>query len=121
MNAATVSGPRSRTRSVIGDSGFGIRDSLGMWASLGLRDSLGIRDSLGSRDSLRRSPPFSTNPKSRIRIPIDVSVFLDRDEHLAVAAPHAQLRQAARLNLAELARRVGGVRHLLAVDRQDHV
>ena len=50
-----------------------------------------------------------------------ISVLLDRDEDLAVAAPDEQLRDAARLDLLQLARRVGRARHGLAVHRQDDV
>src|SRR5262245_18832485 len=94
MNAATVSGPRSRTMSTSRDSGFGIRDSFESCSAI---------------------------PKSQIPRPDRVSVFLHGDEHLALVTPDEELRYPARLNLAELASRFGCARHALTVHRKNDV
>src|SRR5580765_3930920 len=96
MNAATVSGPRSRTRSARRDSGFGTRDSM-------------------ARSSANAKSP---NPESRL---LATSVLLDRDERLSVATPDQNLRDAARGNFLKLSRGFRGVRHRPAIDREDHV
>src|SRR6478672_1420683 len=111
MNAATVRGLRSQIKSIRRGSEVGIRDS-----SVATRDSA---TAIG--DSYRRLPSFSTNPKSPIPNPDRGSVFLHRHEHFAVAAPHAELREASGLDLRQLARRVGGVRDRGAVHRQNDV
>ena len=60
-------------------------------------------------------------PRSRITS-LSTSVFPDRHEHLAfVAPPHENLRDAARLHALKLAAGLRGVRHALAVHRQDDV
>src|SRR3954466_530970 len=49
------------------------------------------------------------------------SFFLDGHEDFLVAAPDAQLREAAALDLLQLPRGFDGVRDRLAVDAEDHV
>src|ERR1700730_8129647 len=48
-------------------------------------------------------------------------IFLDGDENFTFAAPDQNLRDVARGDLLQLAARFGGVRHRLAVDRQNQV
>src|SRR5206468_10411044 len=61
--------------------------------------------------------------RSAIRTPQSAvtSLLADRHERLAVAAPDTKLREMLRLNLLQLALRIGRVRHALAVHRQDDV
>jgi hypothetical protein len=75
MNAATVSGARARTKS--GGWGLGMGDGGDWWLG-------GLITNPDSPQSLIPNPQSPT-----------ASVFLDRDEHLAVAAPDEQLRDAA--------------------------
>src|SRR5205085_5295948 len=100
MNAATVSGPRSQRS---GGWGLGIGDWGDWW--------------LGSLITNYHSPqspiPNSHSPAA--------SVLLDRHEDLTVAAPDEQLGDAARLDLAELARGVAGVGDALQVEGRDNV
>src|SRR4051795_7725732 len=104
MNAATVNGARSRRSAArSGDWGLGIRD-WGDWL---------VGGRITNPHSLQSPIPGPQSPTA--------SVFLDGDEHLAVAAPDEQLRDTARLDLAELARRIVRVRDTLAVHRQDDV
>src|SRR5690349_6974701 len=103
MNAARVSGARSRMSAARGDWGLGI----GYWGDWWM-------------GGLITTPHSPQSPIPDPQSPT-ASVFLHRHEDFAVTAPDEQLRDATRLNLAELTRRVAGVGDALAVHRQDDV
>src|SRR5262245_30635048 len=60
------------------------------------------------------------NPQSEIPNP-QSSVFFHRDERLAIAPPHDQLCEVARLDLLQLVGRFLRRRDRFAIDREDHV